>query len=254
MPGLLRAQRGLRPGVAPDPGGEGRRPLRRQRPEGVDVARPHRGLHDAAGPHRSERAQAQGHHLLPARHEEPRRHREAAQADDRRRGVQRGLLRQRPRARIADPGWSRQRLGGRPHHPDVRAARARLRPAGSPAHRARQPGRHGARHQEERSAGDPGPGDAPEAGPDVDRHRGVQVHRGARDHQALEGRAARPRGLRGQDDVGGGPPARAGAGDGDPGRVRAAHPRQRVGGGGRPPRSSATSSASACSASRKAKP
>ena len=31
--------------------------------------------------------------------------------------------------------------------------------------------------REERRAGDQGPGDAPEAGPDVDRHRGVQVHR-----------------------------------------------------------------------------
>ena len=52
VPGLLRAQRGLRPGVAPDARGQGRRPLRDQRPEGVDLARPRRRLDDAAGPHR----------------------------------------------------------------------------------------------------------------------------------------------------------------------------------------------------------
>ena len=58
VPGLLRAQRGLRPGVAPDPGREGRRPLRRQRPEGLDQPRADRRLDDAARPHRPERARS----------------------------------------------------------------------------------------------------------------------------------------------------------------------------------------------------
>ena len=145
VPGLLRAERGLRPRLAADPRGEGRRALRGQRAEGVDLARPRLRLDDAARAHRSRRAQAQGHHLLPARHEEPRRHREAAQADHRRRRVQRGVLRQRPRPRVADPGRAQQRLGGRAHHADVRAARPRLRPPGAAADRARRPRRPGAR-------------------------------------------------------------------------------------------------------------
>ena len=116
VPGLLGAQRGLGPGLAPDPRGEGRRPLRGQRPEGVDVARPHGRLDDAAGAHRPRGAQAQGHHLLPARHEEPRRHREAAQADHRRRRVQRGLLRQRPRA-TSRRSWAASTTAGRSGSP-----------------------------------------------------------------------------------------------------------------------------------------
>ena len=41
-------------------------------------------------------------------------------------------------------GGLEQRLGGRPHHADVRAAGPRLRPAGAPAHRARRARRAGA--------------------------------------------------------------------------------------------------------------
>ena len=123
VPGLLGAELGLGPRVAADARRQGRRSLRHQRPEGVDVVRPRLRLHDAAGADRPERAQAQGHHLLPARHEVARGDREAAAAAHGRGGIQRGVLRQRPRARVACAGRCQQRLGGRAHDADVRAAR-----------------------------------------------------------------------------------------------------------------------------------
>ena len=43
--------------------------LGRQRAEGLDLARPPQRLGDPAGPHRSRRPEAQGHHLLPRRHD-----------------------------------------------------------------------------------------------------------------------------------------------------------------------------------------
>ena len=58
---LLRAGRRHRPGLAAHLGQEGRRPLRRQRPEAVDHRRPPGRLRLARGPHRPGRAQAQGH-------------------------------------------------------------------------------------------------------------------------------------------------------------------------------------------------
>ena len=78
--------------------------LRRQRPEDLDQpgpARPHAG---AAGAHRSQGAQAHGHLLFAGRHEKPRYHRASAAADNRRFGIQRGLLRQRQGA--ARETWS----------------------------------------------------------------------------------------------------------------------------------------------------
>ena len=58
---LLRARRRHRPGLAPHLGQEGRRPLRRQRPEAVDHRWPPGRLRLARRPHRPRRAQAQGH-------------------------------------------------------------------------------------------------------------------------------------------------------------------------------------------------
>ena len=80
VPGLLRAGRRLRPRLAAHPGGPRRRPLRRHRPEDLDVARPRRRLLRAARAHRPRRAQAPGHHLAdhadgPARHRDPARSR-----------------------------------------------------------------------------------------------------------------------------------------------------------------------------------
>ena len=53
VPGLLRAERRLRPRVAAHVGGARRRLLDRQRPEDVEHARPHRELVRAARAHRS---------------------------------------------------------------------------------------------------------------------------------------------------------------------------------------------------------
>ena len=53
VPGILRAERRLRPRVAAVPGGARRRPLGRQRPEDVEHARPPRELVRAARAHRS---------------------------------------------------------------------------------------------------------------------------------------------------------------------------------------------------------
>ena len=88
---------------APDP----RRPRRRrvdpQRSEGLDLAAHtlrHRRDHL---PHRSRPAEAQGAHRVRGRHAGPRRRDPAAATDDRRRGVQRGVLHRRARPRRPPP-------------------------------------------------------------------------------------------------------------------------------------------------------
>ena len=73
-----------------------RRRVGHQRPEGVDHRRPPRRLLLPADPHRSRRAQAQGH-LLPARADAPAGRRGARHHPARRHGrVLRGVLRRRP--------------------------------------------------------------------------------------------------------------------------------------------------------------
>ena len=71
--GHERAQRRLRPGVAAHPRRARRRPLRGQRPEGVDLRRARRRLPADVRAHRPGRAQAQGHQ----RADHPDRHRPA---------------------------------------------------------------------------------------------------------------------------------------------------------------------------------
>ena len=61
VPGVLRARVGLRPRVAADARGEGRRRLRHQRAEDLDVGRAVRAADDPAGAHRPGGAEAQGH-------------------------------------------------------------------------------------------------------------------------------------------------------------------------------------------------
>ena len=63
VPGLLRARRRLRPGVAALQGGARRRPLRRHRAEDLDLARRGRRLLRDAGPHRPGCPETQGDHL-----------------------------------------------------------------------------------------------------------------------------------------------------------------------------------------------
>ena len=58
VPGIFGARLGLRPRVVADPRGRGRRLLRRQRAESLDLDRAARRLDLSAGAHRSRRAQA----------------------------------------------------------------------------------------------------------------------------------------------------------------------------------------------------
>ena len=95
MPAVQRAGRRLRPRVAGDAGRARRRRVGRHRAEGVDHVGAPRRLRRAARPHRSRRAEAPGHHLLPRR-PAPARRRGAAAAPHRRRGrLQRGVPRRR---------------------------------------------------------------------------------------------------------------------------------------------------------------
>ena len=79
------------------------------------------------GAHRSRGAQASRHLLHPHRHEHARHHRAPAGADDRRRGLQRGVLRQRPRAAQKPGRQAQRRLDGRQRDALPRAQHARLR-------------------------------------------------------------------------------------------------------------------------------
>ena len=88
---------------------------------------PARGVGDPPRPHRPRRAEAPGHHLLPARHGDARHRDPAAAPDDRRRPLQRGVPR-----RGAHPGRQRGRrrrgrVAGRADHPRQRAHRHRRR-------------------------------------------------------------------------------------------------------------------------------
>ena len=95
VPGLLRARVGLRPRLAEDARGQGRRRMGRHRAEGLDDLRPVREVVHAGRPHRPRRAQAPGPHLLPDGHGAGRGRSETAGPDHRRGRVQRGLHRTR---------------------------------------------------------------------------------------------------------------------------------------------------------------
>ena len=99
-----------------------RRPLDRDRPEGVDHVGAPRRLRRAARAHRPRRAEARGHHVLPAR-PAPAGRRGPAAAPHRRRGrLQRGVPRRRGRARRAAGRRGRRRLEGRQRDALGRAA------------------------------------------------------------------------------------------------------------------------------------
>ena len=68
VPGLLRARRRLRPRRPADARGRRRRPLPRERHQGLDLLRRQGRLDLRAGAHRSERQEAGGHHLPADRH------------------------------------------------------------------------------------------------------------------------------------------------------------------------------------------
>ncbi len=105
VPGLLRAQRRIRSCGLADSCGRRRRFVRRQRAKSLDEPGASRRLAGAAGADRYRSAQTQGHLVPAGGHEDSRNHGAPAGADYRRRGFQRGLLRQCPRAQ----GKSRRR-------------------------------------------------------------------------------------------------------------------------------------------------
>ena len=118
-----------------------------QRPEGVDHQRAQGALGPAAGARQLGRAQAQGARLLRPRHEAARRAGPSAEADERPRLVQPGVLHRR-QGRARDDGVRRgRRLDGGDHHPDARAPRRRrpaqlgagLRPPRAASTRRRRP-------------------------------------------------------------------------------------------------------------------
>ena len=99
-------------------GDPGRRRLAHQRPEDLDHGRAVLAVGRATGPDRPKRPKTQWHHLLPAGHEERRRHRQAAARAHRRRVLQHRLHRRRVRARRVRARRSQPGLGGQPQHPD----------------------------------------------------------------------------------------------------------------------------------------
>ena len=195
VPGLFRAGLGLRPRVAAHQGGEGRRPLHRQRLEDLEHDGPLGRLDLLPRAHRFQ-GQAAGGHLLPAdRHEDAGHHREADHHDGRRPRGERGVLRQRqgsggePR-RQGERGLDLRQVPAR-----QRAARHRRRAAvqarrrGAEGHRPRRAGQRQAAdrepelRREDRRSRDPG-----------DRAR---IHRAARAVADGAWRPARDRKCRG---------------------------------------------------------
>ena len=125
VPGLQRAELGLRPGQPEDVGGARRRRVGHQRPEGLDDRRPPRRLLLPAHPHRPGLPEAQGH-LVPARADAPAGRRGPWHHPARRHGrVLRGVLRRRPLPEGQRRGRRQQRLEG-----GQLDARLRARPVG----------------------------------------------------------------------------------------------------------------------------
>ena len=129
--------------LPPDPRRAGRRRLRHQRPEDLDVQRPQRRPHPPPRPHRPRRPQAPRHLLLPLLYEVARRHRQANPPDGQRPRLQRGLLRQRPCPPRRPLRRATPRLVRRHHDPRLRALQRRR--AGGLPPRLRRP--HGLPHR-----------------------------------------------------------------------------------------------------------
>ena len=104
-----------------------RRRVGHQRPEGLDVGRAVLRLRRDHLPHEPRRREAQGHHRVHRRHARAGCDDQAAQADERRRVVQRSVLRRRARARRERARRRERRLDGRDHDAHERAGRHRIR-------------------------------------------------------------------------------------------------------------------------------
>ena len=130
VPGLLGAGRRLRPRRRADELPARRRPLRRERTEGVVVVRaPRRLLHPphALGPGVDAPRRAD---VPDRRHARTRRGGPPAQADHGRGGVQRDLLLRRARSRGEPARRGRRRLAGRDDDAPARARHPRVRAPG----------------------------------------------------------------------------------------------------------------------------
>ncbi|MNT05476.1 hypothetical protein D3C72_1400960 [compost metagenome] len=127
VPGVLRARRGLRPGVAQDDGGAQWRPLHRQRPEDLDDAGPARQHDVLPGAHQQRGQVAAGHQLPADRHETARRGSAPHPHAGRRQGSERSLPDRRQGAAGKPGGRREQGLDLRQVPADLRAHRHRRR-------------------------------------------------------------------------------------------------------------------------------
>ena len=142
VPAVQRTRRRVRSGRADDDGRARRRPLDRQRAEGVEHLGPPRRLRHPRGPHRLGRPQASWAQLLRAPDEATRRRGAAIAPDELPRLVQRGV-----HDRRRDPDRPSHRRGGRRlgGGPDDAGLRTSLRRDDEPAplHRWRTSHRRG---------------------------------------------------------------------------------------------------------------
>ena len=99
----------------------GRRPLGSERAEDLDVECAGLRLDVRVGSHRAGQAEARRDQLPADRHADTRPRRQAPPPDDGRRGLQRGLLRQRARTGRESGGTARSGMGGEPLDPQARA-------------------------------------------------------------------------------------------------------------------------------------
>ena len=124
VPGLLGAQRRVRSRQHRHPGRAGWRRVGDQRPEDLDLVRPHRQLDFRAGPHRPGSDQARRHHVPAGADGTARRRGPADPRDDRRGAVQRGLLHRRPHGQAQRGRSDQQRVDRRQHAARLRAGRS----------------------------------------------------------------------------------------------------------------------------------
>ena len=127
VPAVLRAGRGLRPRGPAHARGTRRRAVGRERAEGLDVGRAPQRLGSAARAHRPRRAEAQGHHRVPARHAHARRRGATAAPDQRDGALQRGVLHRRRDSRLVPARPGQRGLARREHDALERAGDDRRR-------------------------------------------------------------------------------------------------------------------------------
>src|SRR6266516_3152221 len=198
VPGILRAERRERPGLAPDEGRTGRRRVRGLRAEVLVELRPHRGLVHPAGPNGRLGQQARGDHVFPHGHARARGRGPATAADHRRLGVQRDLHGRRSHPRRPDPWADRAGVAGGHHHADERTGERGVRPPGPDRGELPAAGRTGQEHRPERLAGRGRPDRTRQARRPVGRRSGLPVHGLPGLLRLPQDRRARTRGVRGE--------------------------------------------------------